>query len=44
MPALASDLRRTLETTVVKARDMAERGASEALNGLAVEGKDPRAA
>ncbi|WP_255015755.1 BREX-1 system adenine-specific DNA-methyltransferase PglX [Cyanobium sp. BA20m-p-22] len=41
MPALASDLRKTLENTVVKARDLAERGAREALNSLAVEGKDP---
>ncbi len=41
MPALASDLRKTLEATVVKARDLAERGAREALNSLAVEGKDP---
>ena len=41
MPALASDLRKTLEATVVKARDLAERGARESLNGLAVEGKDP---
>jgi hypothetical protein len=39
MPALASDLRKTLENTVVKARDLAERGAREALNGLAVEAK-----
>jgi hypothetical protein len=39
MPALASDLRKTLEATVVKARDLAERGAREALNGLAVEAK-----
>ena len=41
MPALASALRKTLETTVMKARDLAERGAREALNGLAVEGKEP---
>ncbi len=41
MPALASALRKTLETTVVKARDLAERGAWEALTGLAVEAKEP---
>jgi hypothetical protein len=41
MPALASALRKTLESTVVKARDLAERGAREALSGLAVEGKEP---
>jgi hypothetical protein len=41
MPALASALRKTLETTVVKARDLAERGAREALTGLAVEAKEP---
>jgi hypothetical protein len=36
MPALASDLRKTLETTVVKARDLAERGSRDALTALAV--------
>jgi hypothetical protein len=41
MPALASALRKTLETSVVKARDLAERGAREALTGLAVETKEP---
>jgi hypothetical protein len=41
MPALASALRKTLETTVVKARDLAERGSREALTGLAVEAKEP---
>lgn len=41
MPALASALRKTLETTVVKARDLAERGARDALTGLAVEAKEP---
>jgi hypothetical protein len=41
MPALASALRKTLENTVVKARDLAERGAREALTGLAVEAKEP---
>ncbi|MFN4865190.1 MAG: Eco57I restriction-modification methylase domain-containing protein [Cyanobium sp.] len=41
MSALASALRKTLETTVVKARDLAERGAREALTGLAVEAKEP---
>jgi hypothetical protein len=41
MPALASALRKTLETTVVKARDLAERGAREALTGLAVEAREP---
>jgi len=38
MPALASDLRKTLETTVVKARDLAERGARDALTALDVAG------
>jgi hypothetical protein len=41
MPALASDLRKTLETTVVKARDLAERGAREALTALAVGASEP---
>ena len=38
MPALASDLRKTLETTVVKARDLAERGARATLDELDVAG------
>jgi hypothetical protein len=38
MPALASDLRRILETTVGKARELAERGAREALAALDVGG------
>lgn len=38
MPALASDLRKTLETTVVKARELAERGARDALAALDVAG------
>ena len=41
MPALASDLRKTLETTVVKARDLAERGARDALTALAVGASEP---
>ncbi|MCT0213655.1 SAM-dependent DNA methyltransferase, partial [Synechococcus sp. CS-1326] len=41
MPALASTLRQSLDKTVVKARDLAERGAREALTGLAVEAKEP---
>ncbi|MCP9807532.1 SAM-dependent DNA methyltransferase, partial [Cyanobium sp. T1B-Tous] len=41
MPALASDLRRTLENTVVKARDLAERGARDALTALAVGASEP---
>lgn len=41
MPALASDLRRTLETTVVKARGLAERGARDALAALAVGASEP---
>jgi hypothetical protein len=41
MPALASALRTSLETNVVKARDLAERGAREALTSLAVEAKEP---
>ena len=41
MPALASDLRRTLETTVVKARDLAERGARDALTALAIGASEP---
>jgi hypothetical protein len=38
MPALASDLRKTLETTVVKARELAERGARATLDELDVAG------
>ena len=41
MPALASDLRKTLETTVVKARDKAESGARDALTALAVDASEP---
>lgn len=41
MPALVSDLRRTLETTVVKARDLAERGARDALTALAIGASEP---
>jgi hypothetical protein len=41
MPALASDLRKTLETTVVKARDLAESGARDALTALAVGASEP---
>ena len=38
MPALAPALRKTLETTVVKARELAERGARAALEELDVAG------
>ena len=41
MPALASDLRKTLEATVVKARELAERGARDALTALAVGASEP---
>jgi hypothetical protein len=41
MPALASDLRKTLEATVVKARDKAEGGARDALTSLAVDASEP---
>ena len=41
MPALASDLRKTLENTVVKARDKAEAGARDALTALAVDASEP---
>lgn len=41
MPALASDLRKTLEATVVKARDLAERGARDALTALALGASEP---
>ena len=41
MPALASDLRKTLENTVVKAREKAEGGARDALTALAVGASEP---
>jgi hypothetical protein len=41
MPALASDLRKSLETTVLKARELAERGARDALTALAVNASEP---
>jgi hypothetical protein len=41
MPALASDLRKTLEAAVVKARDKAEGGARDALTALAVGASEP---
>ena len=41
MPALASDLRKTLESTVVKARDKGEGGARDALTALAVDAREP---
>ena len=41
MPALASDLRKTLEATVVKARDKAEGGSRDALTALAVDASEP---
>jgi hypothetical protein len=41
MPALASDLRKTLEATVVKGRDKAEGGARDALTALAVDASQP---
>jgi len=41
MSVLSSDLRKTLETTVVKARDLAERGARDALTALAVDSGEP---
>lgn len=41
MPVLSSDLRKTLETTVVKARELAERGARDALTALAVDASEP---
>ncbi|HBH74801.1 MAG TPA: restriction endonuclease subunit M [Synechococcales bacterium UBA10510] len=41
MPALASDLRKTLEATVVKAREKAEGGARDALTALAVDASEP---
>jgi len=41
MPALASELRKTLESAVVDARDKAERGARDALTALAVAASEP---
>ena len=41
MPVLASDLRKTLENTVVKAREKAEGGARDALTALAVDASGP---
>jgi hypothetical protein len=41
MPALVSDLRKTLENTVVQARELAERGARDALTALAVGASEP---
>ena len=41
MPALSSDLRKTLEATVVKAREKAEGGARDALTALAVDASEP---
>jgi hypothetical protein len=41
MPALAPTLRRTLENTVVKARELAERGARDAVTALAVGASEP---
>ena len=41
MPALASELRKTLESTIVDARDQAERGARDALTALAVAASEP---
>jgi hypothetical protein len=41
MPALASNLRKALENTVVDARDKAERGARDALTALAVGASEP---
>jgi len=41
MPALISTLRKTLESTVVDARDKAERGARDALTALAVGASEP---
>ena len=41
MPALVSTLRKTLESTVVDARDKAERGARDALTALAVGASEP---
>ena len=41
MATLSSELRKTLEKTVVKGRELAERGAREALSGLAVDVQEP---
>lgn len=41
MPVLVSTLRKTLESTVVDARDKAERGARDALMALAVGASEP---
>ena len=41
MPTLSSELRRTLETTCVKARTLAEQGSREALTSLAVGEQEP---
>jgi hypothetical protein len=41
MPALPSDLRKTLKATVVKAREKAEGGARDALTALAVNASEP---
>lgn len=41
MPALSSDLRKTLENTVVKARELAERGARDAVTAMAVGASEP---
>jgi hypothetical protein len=41
MPALVSTLRKSLESTVVDARDKAERGARDALMALAVGASEP---
>lgn len=41
MHALASDLRKALENTVVDAREKAERGARDALTALAVGASEP---
>lgn len=41
MPALSSDLRKSLESAVVKARELAERGARDALTALAVGASEP---
>jgi hypothetical protein len=41
MPVLAPTLRKILETTVVKGRDLAERGARDAVTALAVGSSEP---
>ena len=43
MPALAAELRKSLESTVVDARDKTERGARDALTALAVAASEPYA-